>query len=84
MAPSKAIAADAGVEARNALGEVRACDCGGVHLAMGPLTVHFADAEVGLLLQLCTAAQQMVRPAPRDLPEKKRRGPRVKNHSMLH
>jgi hypothetical protein len=44
----------------NQLGEVRACDCGGVNLTMGPTTIHFNRDEVSALCELADAAEGLV------------------------
>jgi hypothetical protein len=44
----------------NELGEVQPCDCGGVNLSMGPLTLHFAPDEVPHLYDLAVMALEMV------------------------
>ncbi len=45
---------------QNDLGEVRHCDCGGVNLVMGPVTLHFAREEVPALAELTQAALALV------------------------
>ena len=44
----------------NQLGEVRKCDCGGVNLVMGPMTLHFAADEFHELAELVSAAIPML------------------------
>jgi len=46
--------------AQNELGEVQTCDCGGVNLVMGPMTLHFAPEEVPDLFDLVTVAMELV------------------------
>jgi len=48
------------IVAQNDLGEVRPCDCGGVNLTMGPVTLHFAADEVEELYELAAAGLGMV------------------------
>ncbi len=43
--------------AKNDLGELQRCDCGGVNLTLGSVTLHFAAAEVGPLYELVAAAR---------------------------
>ena len=49
----------------NELGEVAACDCGGVNLSLGALTLHVAADEVALLDELVRAAVVLARPVER-------------------
>jgi hypothetical protein len=44
----------------NALGQVEPCDCGGVNLVIGPITLHFALDEVLALGELVDAARRIV------------------------
>lgn len=46
--------------ARNDLGEAQTCDCGGINLVIGAVTLHFAPAEVGSLHELVAAAARAV------------------------
>jgi hypothetical protein len=48
----------------NSLGEVRLCDCGGVHLAMGPLTLHFDFEDLDDLVDLVCAGRHMAERGP--------------------
>ena len=38
--------------ATNDLGDIRTCDCGGVNLVLGPMTLHFDKDEVPMLIEL--------------------------------
>jgi hypothetical protein len=48
----------------NSLGEVRLCDCGGVHLAMGPLTLHFDYDDLDDLVDLVCAGRHLAERGP--------------------
>lgn len=37
---------------QNDLGEARTCDCGGINLTIGPMTLHFAADEADALFEL--------------------------------
>ncbi|MEZ4273257.1 MAG: hypothetical protein R3C68_18015 [Myxococcota bacterium] len=45
----------------NELGEVRACDCGGVNLTLGAVTIHFAAEELPALCELTECAMDLSR-----------------------
>ena len=64
----------------NDLGEVRACDCGGVNLVLGPMTLHLTSDEVTELHELTGAAVALVQQGGRweaapaeDIPSKDER-----------
>jgi hypothetical protein len=44
----------------NVLGQVEPCDCGGVNLVIGPMTLHFALDEALALGELVDAARRIV------------------------
>ena len=75
-------------EVQNELGDVRSCGCGGVNLAMGPLTLHFNSDEVDGLLELVGAAKDMVdarREQQKQTEGKKKKRPgKAKPQGMLH
>ena len=68
---------------QNDLGEIRACGCGGVNLALGPMTLHFTSDDVQSLFELVFAAKQMSDASRRDA-VRKRRGAKAKAHNTLH
>jgi hypothetical protein len=70
---------DAAPPTENQLGEVRACDCGGVNLSLGSVTLHFSREEVTELHDLVDAAEHLVATAGHS--EKKAR-PKV--HGTVH
>ena len=45
---------------QNELGEVYPCDCGGVNLTMGPMSLHLSGEEVVQLQMLVNAGVDMV------------------------
>jgi hypothetical protein len=66
---------------KNALGEVRPCDCGGVNLSTGALTLHIAADETHALFELASAAVEIsgrsARPVPRNRRARGLRAPRL-------
>ncbi|MCK5687939.1 hypothetical protein KAI87_01655, partial [Myxococcota bacterium] len=46
----------------NDLGEVLSCDCGGINLVMGPMTLHFAPDELSMLYELVNTSYKKVNP----------------------
>lgn len=73
-------------ELANELGEVRGCECGGVQLCMGPMTLHFAAKDVDKLLELAGAARELVAEQRRrqDSRSSKPRVSKTKAHGTLH
>lgn len=59
--------------ASNELGEVRACPCGGVNLAMGPMTLHLSNEEVSGLTELMLAAQAILASSEEKVTPKRRK-----------
>ena len=45
---------------QNSLGEVYPCDCGGINLAMGPVSLHLSVEEAGQLQALVAAGMEML------------------------
>ena len=76
-------------ELENELGEVRACECGGVQLCMGPMTLHFAADDADKLLELAGAAKALVddhrrRREARGSSKSPKRTSKAKAHGTLH
>ena len=69
---------------QNELGEVRPCDCGGVNLSMGPMTLHFAPEEVDTLYELVHAAREMVAASGQSTKRRGKRRRKLKVHGSLH
>jgi hypothetical protein len=67
--------------AKNSLGEVRACECGGVNVTIGAVTVHVTPDEAEALGDLAIAAVDIVRAAA--LPKRRRRRP-PRTSRLLH
>lgn len=44
----------------NDLGEVAICDCGGINLTIGPITLHLAADEVDEFRELVDAANELL------------------------
>ena len=44
----------------NTLGQVELCDCGGVNLKLGPMTLHFAADEALALGELLDGARRLI------------------------
>lgn len=51
---------------QNELGEVQTCDCGGVNIIWGPVTLHLAADEVAAFHELCTAGLNMISEPPQE------------------
>jgi hypothetical protein len=69
---------------QNGLGEVQACDCGGVNLVLGPVTLHVEADEVDALLDLACAAKEMTVAAQRRRKSKRRKSGKPKVVGTLH
>jgi hypothetical protein len=69
---------------QNGLGEVRACDCGGVNLVLGPVTLHVEADEVDALLDLACAAKEITVAAARRRKSKRRKSGKAKVLGTLH
>ncbi len=82
--------------ARNDLGEMGLCDCGGLRLGMGPMSLHFAAEDVDLLVELVVGGRELLKvrqmrrddaaaeAAPAADDKKRRKGGRTKVRSLLH
>jgi hypothetical protein len=76
-------------EIENELGEVGACDCGGVHLSIGPMSLHVERDEVDALFELVCVAKELAdehrrQEAQRRGTKKKGRGGKSKILGTLH
>lgn len=68
----------------NTLGEVRACKCGGVSLAMGPMTLHFEADEVQDLFDLACAAKGIIDGTAQPPARTPKRRGKPKAHGTIH
>lgn len=64
--------------AENELGEIRPCDCNGVYLTMGPMTLHLSKEELAWLSQLATAGLNF------ESPPTTRKGGKGRAHGPVH
>ena len=69
---------------QNDLGEARPCDCGGINLSLGPVTLHVAEDEVDALFELACAAKDLADHARQQAKKERRGRGKHKAHSTLH
>lgn len=69
---------------QNDLGDVRPCDCGGINVSLGPVTLHVAADEVDAFFELACVAKDLADDARRRSAKKRRGRGKDKAHTTLH
>lgn len=69
---------------QNDLGDAQPCDCGGVNVTMGPVTLHVAVDEVDAFFELACAAKDLAEEARRRSAKKRRKARGKDKESTLH